>query len=139
MSRLFIAVPVALMMGGCATVYVDMRNMDNTVAMTDSLGKPYKILKHFRHEQKAYFLLLGFIKVSNPDFTNVLRTEIKEAQGDAVINTSLEIEYDLVDTIVPYGMGAVGWAVLGPVGLNLSYLITMQTYRIKGDVVRYSR
>lgn len=106
--------------------------------MTDNIERPYTIIKKLNTERKAYFIILGFIKIANPDFNEIIKTELAESQGDAVINTSVEIEYDLVDTFVPYGIGAAGWAVLGPIGLNLLYSFTTQTYRIQGDVIRYT-
>jgi hypothetical protein len=139
MPRIFFVIPLALMTTGCVTVYLDMTHMNKTVAMTDSLNRPYSVIKHFTQEQKAYFILLGFFKISNPDFTEVLKTEIKDSQADAIINTSLEVEYDFIDTIVPLGIGVIGTIILGPVGLNLYYVFSMQTYRIKGDVIRYSQ
>lgn len=123
---------------GCATVRIDLSMVDKNVIMTDNIDRPYTIIKKLNSERKAYFAILGFIKIANPDFTDIIKTELTEAQGDAVINTNIEIEYDLVDTFVPYGIGAAGWAVLGPVGLNLSYVFTTQTYRIQGDVIRYT-
>jgi hypothetical protein len=137
--RIFRTIPLIILLSGCATVYLDTASLRVPVAMTDSINKPYTVLKHFKHERKGYFILLGFIKIANPDFHDILNAEINEVHGDAIVNTSMEAEYDLVDTIVPYGIGAAGWAAFGPVGLNLSYAFTMQTYRIQGDIVKYSK
>jgi hypothetical protein len=130
---------ISMLSAGCATVHLDISPLEKPISMTDSVGRPYTIIGQFNHEQKAYFVLLGFFKISNPDFSDVMKADLEEVHGDAIINTTVEVEYDFVDTFVPWGVAAAGWAVLGPVGLNLSYAFTTQTYRIKGDIVRYSK
>ena len=128
---------LSILLQSCSTVYIDATKLGKDVALTDSVNRAYTIIKHFSQERKAYFIILGLFKLSNPEVIDVLSTEIAEVKGDAVINTKLEVEYDLIDTIVPYGIGAVGWALLGPAGFNFSFAFNTQTYRISDDVVRY--
>jgi hypothetical protein len=123
----------------CSTVYIDITTLGKNVSMTDSLNRPYTIIKHFHQEQKAYFILIGFVKIGNPDLVSIIHSELSSVQGDAVINLKMEVECDLIDTIVPYAIGALGWGFFGPLGLNFVYAFSMQTYRFSGDVVRYGQ
>jgi hypothetical protein len=127
----------AVVIESCGTVYIDATNAGKEVVWTDSVNRPYTVIRHFCQERKAYFTVIGLFKLRNPDIAGVIRDEITGVQGDAVINTKLEVECDLIDTIVPYGIGAVGWALLGPIGFNLSLAFNTQTYRLSGDVIRY--
>lgn len=138
-SSMIILFCVTVLTTGCATVHLDVSPSKKIISMTDSVGMSYTIIKQFSHEQKAYFVLLGLFKISSPDFNDVLNSDLEEVHGDAIIHTTMEVEYDLVDTFVPWGVAAAGWAILGPVGLNLSFAFTTQTYRITGDVIRYSK
>jgi hypothetical protein len=127
----------SVILESCSTVYIDATKCGKDIAWTDSVNRSYTVLKHFSQERKAYFVVLGLFKVGNPDVVDVISTEIAEAEGDAAVNTKLEVEYDLIDTIIPYGIGAIGWAFFGPAGFNLSFAFNTQTYRISGDVIRY--
>jgi hypothetical protein len=118
-------------------VYIDATKLGYEVALTDTVNRPFTVIKHFSQERKAYFVLLGLFIIADPDVVGVISAEIAEGKGDAVINTKLEVEYDLIDTIVPYGIGAVGWAIFGPAGFNFTYVFNTQTYRISGDIIRY--
>lgn len=128
-----------LLMNGCATVVLDLTSQSAPIAMTGMPEPPATVVNTFTIERKAYFTLAGFVKVSNPDFTGAMDSIRRSVQGDAVTNVRIEVRYDLWDTVLPYGIGAAGWALFGPVGMNAMYLMTMQTYRLRGEVVRYAR
>ena len=111
---------------------IDASKIQKEAALIENINKPYTVIRHLSQERKAYFPFFGFIKLANPEIVDVMNTEIAKAQWDGVVHTTFEVEYVLIDTIVPYAIGAVGCAVFGPVGLNFTVAFNTQTYRING-------
>lgn len=127
-----------LIIPGCMTVHLTVEGYDKPVSMTNNVNKNFVIVKHFKRELKAVFVIFNLVTVSNPQIEKVIRNEVLSAQGDAAINVKIQGQITFVDGFVPVALGVIGAVVAPPYGAYISNLIGLRTYTVEGDIIKYT-
>jgi hypothetical protein len=65
-----------LLSEGCSADKISNAGLKKPVLMNNSLSRLYRRVKIFDEKQKAYFDLLGFFKIKNPDFTEMVQSDL---------------------------------------------------------------
>ncbi len=121
---------------GCMTVHLSADGYDKQASLTIS-DKKYTVVKHFRHEVKAWYGLFNLVPLSTPDVGEILRHETAGAQGDAVCNLTVRGEISVTDVLLPVAAGLLGSSVIKERGIFALFLVGSRTYIIEGDVIKY--
>lgn len=137
------AIIAAASLSGCYTLKYDTADYpDARVAMEDT--KNTRVVRHFKREDKAVWMLAGLVPVSIPRFSKV----VHEEAGDRVVkNLRIQSEMSVSDGVIALGgsmllglivsVAAPGNAAAAGVANGLAFFIIPQlrTVTIEGDIV----
>ena len=149
-----IAVPVltvalaAFALSSCMTVSLDATGVDAPVSMTGDIGRDYRVVEHFETPLRAWFIA-RFFTLRHPAVQREIQQQLRRHNGDAVINVRFVGSQNLRDYVAPEALGTITSLVMSQaldvdvltsanVGLAMATTMTRRTYRLIGDVVRYS-
>ena len=130
--------------GGCASytgVFLSVNGEDKPVSMTSNVNKEYRVVKHFRVEQRSplLFLVRMFPVPAQPDLAAMMRPDLIANGGDAVVNLKMTGEASLGDVLLPVGVGVFGGLVYPALffAITLPIFEDLKTYTVEGDIVKY--
>ena len=134
-----IGVLLLVALTGCQTV--DLKaNLEKQADFTGNAQKDYKVIRHFENEIKGYFTLFDLVTIQNPDIEHIIRSELKRSDGDAVINLKIQGQTTFLDGVIPALLSVTGAYLTLPYGYGsiAGSLISMRTFTVEGDVIRYT-
>ncbi len=105
---------------GCASVHLDLMNMDPPLCLNDPAHVRVLEVKHFKDSMKAHFGLFGLVTWRQPPLKKVFKEQLDEYGGNGIINISIKSKFSPVDMLL---------------GLPFFPLWFPCTYIVEGDVV----
>ena len=129
---------LAVLLLGCATVQIDVRDLDGTAAMTADLNRDYDVVAHFSRSTQAQFAFFDLLTIKEPEIQEIMETELRAAWGDAIANITLKGQMTFVDGAISVAAGVLGGMIWPPYGIWASSLFGFRTYTVEGDVIRYT-
>src|SRR5690606_6135532 len=130
--RLFVALLLPLVMlfpmSGCFKAHLDGGIfMSQKIGQRDALP-PHQVVGSFDETKRAGWLLLALVPINEPaglDATwsqDVVQEEISRLGGDAAINVTYDIQWDVLDVLI---------------GLLVGGIYNSQSFTVSGQVVRF--
>lgn len=123
---------------GCATVQIDMRDLDGAAAMTADLNRDYDVVAHFSRSTQAQFAFFDLVTIKEPEIQEILETELRAAWGDAITNITLKGQMTFVDGAISVAAGVLCGLIWPPYGFYAVSLFGFRTYTVEGDVIKYT-
>ena len=139
----------ALALTSCQTVELSMDNLDVPVSMTSELGRDYRTVGHFREETRAWFAVVDIFTVIPPRMERQLERQLRQENGDAIVNLRITGTNTFWDFLAPFAVGAIAGGLVYAFGDGVTYadayvigittasLLSRRTYIFEGDVARY--
>ena len=152
LAALILFTGIILFFTSCMTVSVDTSQIRQPVSMTLSINREYKLKKHFRIEQRAWFTVKDLVTISNPEIQGALKQELAEAEGDAIVNLTILEQNTFFDFLIPVATTIAGYSllfltfdiasemelgVLVAIPVIFGPLLNSRTYVVEGDIVVY--
>ena len=128
---------LVVLLSGCATVQLDVRDLDGAVAMTADLNRDYDVVAHFSRSTQAQFAFFDLVTIREPEIEEIMATELRAAWGDAIANVTLKGQMTFVDGAISVAAGVLGGLIWPPYGAYAACLFGFRTYTVEGDVIRY--
>ena len=162
--RIWAAVAALVLASGCAHVHMDATHALVPVSMTSRIGRPGKVIGHFKKPVRTSFLVWRLWTIRDVEVNDAVESAVAQWGGDGVANLRIVGETGVVDSLLNYGIGFVAGVVTfsalrGPTARNpvpalraaaltfaeagLAGATTslwapfFRTYTVEGDVVKF--
>ena len=119
-KKTFSIIICVFLLCGCASVHLDLLDMDPTLCLNDPTQARVLEVKHFRDSMKAHFGLLGLVTWRQPPLKKVFEEQLDEYGGNGIMNISIKSKFSPMDMLL---------------GLPFFPLWFPCTYIVEGDVV----
>ena len=100
-SYLWSVLIVACLLASCATVDLRLKNMTQPVTMSAEIDVEVATVKHFEKTVRVWFTLYDLVTLNQPDIDKILEKELRDANGDAIVNLKIKGQDTAIDRIIP--------------------------------------
>jgi len=72
------------------------------VMMGQPVGRPYRVVRHFSEDTKAFYVLFDLATIHEPQIEKIINRELQAAGGDAVVNLQLKHQFKFLDLLLRF-------------------------------------